>query len=241
MNKFHSRKVSAFVLVFILVPVFSQGAFLKSGQNGFGIAAGLSADNNGNGMSIGAGYSAEGVVDFGFTIADNFSNTRLFGEDVTTTGISPSLEMHFIKQSGKTPVSLSLFFGYAHDFVNSKALDEMHRTEYANSFFYGGTVYRDICTSPQAYLQPRLSLGYLFGSMKVNYGDGNSHSDALNTFLLNVGLGVACRVSVRFKFVLMPAVSITKDDEGISFSVNMIFPMKQAAQPPPRHKVYQGM
>lgn len=240
MKKIYSQKICAFVLAFILTSGFSQGAYLKSGQSGFGIGAVFSSDDNGSGFSGSVGYSAEGAVDFVFNFAKGYNNTQLSGENVTTTGIGPSLEIHFMKQSSTTPFSSSLFLSYQHDFFNSEALDDMHGNEYANSFVLGTTVYGNIYMSPDIYFQPSMTPGYLFGAVKFNDGQGGSQSDELNTFLLGLGLEFVCRINDKLTCALGPGVSINDDGASVSISANLIFPMKPSTERTTRHKVYMG-
>jgi hypothetical protein len=225
MKKGYTQKISSFVLVFILTSVFTQGAFLNSGQSGFGIEGAFSPGDAMNGISCGVGYSAQGVVDFGFTFARSSNNPQFSGEKATVTGIGFSMGMFAIKQNRRIPFSLSSFVSYEHVTLNSEGLHE--RRWSANSYVWGAAVNHNFVVSPEMSLQPGLTLGYLFGTLD----DG---------FLWGIGFDIVCRVNEKILFALGPGVSMNNDQTSISVIANLIFPIKQSPRQSSRHKVYTG-
>ncbi|MCX6574556.1 MAG: hypothetical protein NTX99_11280 [Candidatus Aminicenantes bacterium] len=226
------RASAVFTALFLLSAsaAFSQGNFLKKGQYGLGLSGAYATNSSASGFSGTAVVTLGGIFDLSFGAGHAVFDTAEFG-DLTSNFLTPELRAHVIKQnSSKSPVSLSLSFGFAKDDFASPELEPAGiGAMWANSFVLGATVYRDVPLSGKLSLQPYVGVSHTSSTFKltvISTGVTWSDKDGMAAFL--VGLPVVYSFSERALLVLQPGLTFDKDATTFAVSLGLVYAFNKA-------------
>jgi hypothetical protein len=210
-----------FIMLFISISVFGQGAYLEKGKNGFGIGAGFSTNEDVAGIGGSIGYSVYDFFDFGIGVSSYSFDQQLLGSDLSTTVISTSITSYPLKQNDEIPLSFAISVGNNWQTYSNDVLDDNDIDMTGDFFSIGGSLFEYIQVSNSFRIQPSVSFSYVTGETKIKDSYGNKESEEDDTTVFGLGLGFAFNTSSNNIFVITQRVSISKGTT--SFGVGFTF------------------
>jgi hypothetical protein len=216
---------AAFLATFFAacLAAFPQGSVLKRGQYGLGLSGAYATNSGASGFSGTADVGLGGVFDLTFAAGRaKYDPDASEFADLKTTSFGPEFRAHVIKQnSSRSPISLAVSIGYTRDNFSSPDLDANDLRMWANTFYVGGTVYRDVRLSRRAYLQPYAGITYVNTSFKVSEA-GLTLSNEDNMAALSLGLPLVYSFSEKTLFILQPGLTFDKDTTTFAVSAGLV-------------------
>jgi hypothetical protein len=208
---------------------FPQSSVLKRGQYGLGLSGAFATNSGAAGFTGMAGVGLGGIFDLSFSAGHaKYKPGASEFSDLKTTSYGPELQAHVIKQnSSRAPVSLAISIGYARDHFSSPDLDTEQLRMWANTFYVGATVYRDIRLSRSAYLQPSAGVTYVNTSFKVSDAAGLTLSNEDNMAAFSFSLPLVYRLSELTMLVVQPGLTFDKDTTTFAVSVGLVRALKR--------------
>jgi hypothetical protein len=202
---------------------FPQSNVLKRGQYGLGLSGAYATNSGASGFSGTTGVGLGGIFDLAFSAgrAAYDADVSEFA-DLKATSFGPEFRAHVIKQnSSRSPISLVLSIGYTRDNFSSPDLDTNQLRMWANTFYVGGTVYRDVRLSRRAYLQPYAGITYVNTSFKLSE-EGLTLSNEDNMAAFGLGLPLVYSFVEKTMLIIQPGLSFDKDTTTFSISAGLV-------------------
>ncbi len=215
-----------FTLMMIITSTgFTQGDYLSRGESGFGVSGGFSTNSDATTLGGDVSYSVNGVADFGLSFLRTSFDVELLGEDLRVTAIIPSAIFYLLKQDSiRMPISASISFAYEKATFSSKALDLLDWDMSGSFLGFGLSFFRNIRVEPTSVIQPRISLGYWTGKIRVEDSFGNHVDEDNNTTALRLGLSAFLESSHKTSILgIHPGISFTDDNTTFSLGLGYIF------------------
>jgi hypothetical protein len=221
------KKASAvFFALFFLgrLAALPQSGVLKRGQYGLGLSGAYATNSGASGFTGTAGVALGGIFDLSFSAGQaKYKPGASEFSDLKTTSYGPELQAHVIKQnSSRAPLSLALSIGYTRDHFSSPDLDTEQLRMWANTFYVGATVYRDVRLSRSAYLQPYAGITYVNTSFKIGDAAGLTLSNEDNMAAFSLGLPLVYSLSEMTLLVVQPGLTFDKDTTTFAVSIGLV-------------------
>ena len=197
---------------------FSQGEFLRRGQNGFSGGLGFSTNRDAHGLNALAGYSFHGLVDARLTYANEDGGTVQGGV------ISPSLTFYFAKQEDAENIpTIGVSLGFSH-FSSKKTETDI----VPDSFIVSWRSYERVTESTVNAVNLGVSAQSRIGHWKVFFfqpvlGASLSTTDHGSEFTLGGGLSVGTRVVHGPLLIITPSVERKSDLTTFKFMLISVF------------------
>ena len=211
---------------------FSQGEFLRRGQNGFSGGLGFSTNRDAHGLNILAGYSFHGIVDAKLTYA------KEDGGIVQGGVISPSLTFYFAKQEDAENIpTLGVSIGFSH-YTSKKS----ETVIVPDSFFVSWRSYERVTESTVNAVNLGVSAQSRIGHWKVFFfqpvlGASLSATTHGSEFTLCGGLSIGTRVVHGPLLIITPSIERQSDLRstlGVIISNGPCTTRVPTERPPPR-------
>ncbi|MBD3196426.1 MAG: hypothetical protein GF317_15310 [Candidatus Lokiarchaeota archaeon] len=209
-----------YVFLFLLVPniAFSQGRYIEKGQNGFGISGGFSSNKDAKGFGGNIGYSISGILDLGFSYSRSTTNDepKIYSDD-----ISPSINIHILKQSINVPISFSMGAKYIKSYYSGDFLDDYDLELNSSGFVIGGEIAGKIPIDKDFAVMPSFGISYYSYSAEIKdqYGNSAEDDDSVTDFIFELPL--IFYVGSKNLFCISPGLSM--DEDYNTFFVNLSF------------------
>lgn len=218
-----SRIITAVLITVILAAsTFAQGKYVESGTSAFGFSAGFSSNSDASAIVGRAGFSASGLVDFDLGVGKLWIDDA----DMSAIAIAPSMSVYILKQDSiSIPISIAVGFGYERDSYSSDALRQAGLKLTGNYFSFGMSIFGNIPASPAMTVQPRGSVSYTTGTLKLSddYGNSLDEDDHLTSFA--IGLSMYFETSPQTVVGVHPSIGFSENYTTFRLSIGMIFPM----------------
>ncbi len=212
------------LLCFTVSIGFSQGAYLKKGQTGYGAGLGFSSNREATGYDASFGYSSIGLLDIGISAALISLNQKFDNYDISAVAVSPGITFYAVKQDSLGAlVSVAVSAGYEYDIYTSKALDQARLSLTGRYYVFGASIFRDINLSPVLYIQPSIDAAHAYGSTRFSDSYGGSLSLDHNVTTLGCSVSSVSKISSNNLLVIHPALAFGKEVTTFSISINFVF------------------
>jgi hypothetical protein len=240
------RKLIYIVFITFLISnnlTYSQSIYLKKGEIGFLLGAGYHSSNkNYSAVWVGVGYSVYRIFDIGLSLGrgtGQYKTTRTYYDpyygyhsyeyeyDRKAISLFPFVDIFILKQTEIIPFSLSIGAGYEKAFISGDDLDE--RDAKASAYGYGcnASIYKLISASTRLNLIPSAGITYFHTKYteKQKYYSDYSEDDNITSF--NLSLSIDFKLQSNDIFIIVPGVSVDKDNTTLGISIRFVFPVKK--------------
>jgi hypothetical protein len=218
---------AVFFALFVLSAMFAfpQGSFLKPGQHGLGVSGALSTNSNVSGVSGTFTYTLAGIFDFSVSLGHAAYGASSAVTDLKANSFVPEIRAYVLKQnSGRSPVTLSVSFGWARNNYSSPDLVEGGLDMWDKSLILGAAVHRDVPLSKKAYIQPFIGVTHASTTLKVK--DTTTLLTLTTTATvaaLNLGVPLVYGLSDKAILFVQPGVSFDKNATTFSISAGLVY------------------
>lgn len=220
----HKHILLGLILILLCTnTAFSQGNYLKKGNNGVGLGFGYSSNSNVSGITANIGYSSSGIFDVGLS----YGRYIIDSLGLSAISIVPSLTFHAIKQEpAKFPLSISLDLAYERDKYSGHSLGIHNYEMYGDYFIFGFNIFGNINSTSPTTFQPYGSVSYITGTTKIKYSYGNTISEDNNVTSFGFGFSIYFESSPNTILEISQGISITEDNTTFAISLGLILPSK---------------
>jgi len=194
-------------------------------STGFGSAFGYSGGSDSLSLTLGGGYSYEGVYELGLQVVRGFPHTVQPGDvSVATWTIAPTIEVHPLKQSATVPISLGLRANVAFPFFSSQELDAQGVKVSAFGYGFAAMLYRFFRLGESVGVTPAVAFGFTRMNTTFEAPTGPiDHGESIYDGAL--GAYFAFLDSGGRIWGLVPSVDITGNYVQASLTVGVVFAM----------------
>jgi len=213
------------ILALVCSSTYGQGAYLERDQNGFGIGAGFSTNDDVTGIGGSVGYSVNGIFDFGIGVESFSFDQKLLGADLSATVISVSITFYAIKQNDESPISFAIGAGYDWQTYSNDVLDGFNIDMSGGFFSVGGSLFGYFNGSESFRIQPSVGFTYVTGEVKLEDSNGNEETEKDDTTVFSLGIGIAFNTAPNNIFVISPRVGISEGTTTFGIGLSFIFSM----------------
>jgi hypothetical protein len=206
--------LAAVCIAALSTTAFSQGQYLKDGENGVGLNASMEFGDEETTIGGGVGYSYLGRFDVQavysrLSVKTHDEPSVEFGGNNFGAGVT----IHPLKQTETIPVGLALTGIYMHSTVGGGDLDALGIDGTANAFGFGGILHSRVPLGNSFALLG--GAGYTFTHVSAEFGDVES-TDNINNYPLT--LEGIFSVGDKGRFVFGPSFTISKDENVLGVS-----------------------
>jgi len=192
--------------------LFSQGNYLKNGQNALGIFGCYESGKDYSAISGSASFSMFGNFDFGVSFAKAFFDRKLALEELNALEIAPKITFHAIKQDLNMPLSFSIFASYFYHSYISKALDQRNMQMIGNGYSVGAMVYTDVNFSQSITFQTSIGINNIAETLELSVVGAELQTSSDDATYYNLGFSLFGDISPMTIIAFHPSVLLYRHE-----------------------------
>ena len=227
MKTIQLRFLAAMGGLLLLAPsALAQGTFTNTG---FGLEAGIAAQEDVTTLSAEAGYVYRGRVEAGFSVARASEDQS--GLDINAMGYTPFVAFYPLRQTESMPISARLAASYSFYSFSGDVIDELNELDVdlsGHAYDVGGSLFRTFSLSPRVKLIPRAGLRYVWATLEVDGPSdtgGRITEEETNGFeVLSFSTSLAFVTPRQRIFSITPELTIADGEAGFGVRTGFVLP-----------------
>ncbi|HEX3765829.1 MAG TPA: hypothetical protein VHW23_44335 [Kofleriaceae bacterium] len=207
----------------LVVPAVAraQGSWLQKGVSGVSAEVTVSHDAGSSTLGLTGGYSHQGFLDVGVTLAWIDANIPNI-PDLSAYSLGAELVYHPLKQTKTIPLSVEVETSYTQDFFSSDTLSANGASVSQWGTTLGAGAYRFFPLSERIGVSPLIEFAWRHQSATLTLVDG-SQTTTDDAFVIGLSAALAYLDSAGHIWGVAPAVAFGPGDTPTGVGITVIF------------------